>query len=536
MKYFIYARKSSEPDDKQVLSIESQIKELKELALKRQLNVVGVLTESKSAKAPGRPVFNQMLQMISEGKADGIVCWKLDRLARNPVDGGNISWMLQQSVLQSIQTFEKEYLPSDNVLMMSVELGMANQFVRDLSTNTKRGLKTKIEKGWFPGVAPVGYLNDKTRDPGDRTIIKDPERFDLIRKMWDLMLTGNYSPPQILEIANEEWGYRAFQRRKMGGTKMARSTIYKIFISPFYYGKFEQKGRLFEGSHEAMITEDEFWRVQELLGRKGKRRPKTHQFAFTGMIRCGECGAMVTAEDKSKQLKNGSIHYYTYYHCTKRKSDIKCHQPSVELALLEEKIDKLLATITIPQNFVDWAIKWLRNKHQDETSSRTQIYRNHQSNYNAIQKRIDSLLDMRIRGLISDEEYTGKKAELSEELSQAKEKLEDTEHRAKNWLEVAEEGFNFAHTAKDLFNGGNLEDKRVVLSTLGSNFVLMDKNLALEIKKPFLVIAEGMQKIKKMPEWFELKNNGSDKSKKQMNEHLRLAWLRASDSNREHPR
>ena len=191
--YFIYCRKSSEDEDRQVLSIESQINELTSLAKKLNLPVSDILTESKSAKAPGRKVFNEMTRRIYRKEARGIICWKLDRLARNPVDGGQISWMLQQGVIRHIQTPERGYHPEDNVLLMNVEFGMANQFILDLRKNVKRGLKTKVEKGWLPGVSPLGYLNNKSKIEGEKDIIKDAKRFLLLQKMWELMLTGNYS-------------------------------------------------------------------------------------------------------------------------------------------------------------------------------------------------------------------------------------------------------------------------------------------------------------------------------------------------------
>ena len=493
MNYFIYARKSSEPDDRQVLSIESQIKELKELAVKRGLKVVSVMTESKSAKAPGRLVFNDMIRRIIEGEADGILCWKLDRLARNPVDGGQINWMLQQSKIKSIQTFEKEFLPSDNVLLMSVELGMANQFLRDLSVNVKRGMKLKVSQGWRPQLAPLGYLNDKV----EHTIVKDPERFELVRKMWDLMLLGCYSPPQIIKRASDEWGLRSIQRRKIGGVKISTSGIYHLFTNPFYYGHFEYNGQLYKGQHEPMITEDEFWKVQALLGAKGRQRAKNREFAFTGLIRCGECGAMITAEEKTKHQKNGNIHYYTYYHCTKRKPGQTCSQVSIEITELEHQINEFLGSITIPDKFVKWAVKWLRHSHQSEVDQRTQIYKNLQSNYNGIQAQIDNLLDLRIRGLVSDDEYSEKKSGLLKEQATLKERLDDSEGRAKNWLELAEEGLKFAQEARYLFNNGNLEQKRQILVTVGSNLVLKNKILSVEPKNLY----KSIQKNYKSGNW-----------------------------------
>ena len=152
LNYFLYARKSTDVEDKQVLSIEAQLNELRSLAKRESLAIAAEFVEKQSAKKPGRPIFNDMLRRIIAGEAQGIVCWKIDRLARNPVDGGQISWLLQQSVIQHIQTHDRSFLPADNVLMMSVELGMANQYIRDLSANTKRGLREKARRGdfsWF---------------------------------------------------------------------------------------------------------------------------------------------------------------------------------------------------------------------------------------------------------------------------------------------------------------------------------------------------------------------------------------------------
>lgn len=152
-----------------------------------------------------------------------------------------------------------------------MESASANQYVIDLSKNVKRGLETKLTKGWLPNLAPAGYLNDQI----EKTIIKDTERFNLISKMWQLMITGSYTPPRILKIANEDWGYRTRKTKRLGGKPLSRSGIYKIFTNIFYAGILEHKNRQFEGKHEPMITLDEYDRVQVLMGRKGKPRPKS---------------------------------------------------------------------------------------------------------------------------------------------------------------------------------------------------------------------------------------------------------------------
>src|ERR1051325_4962637 len=188
--YFIYCRKSSEAEDRQVLSIESQTRELKEIAAKLNLPVAEVLTESKSAKDPGRPVFNQMMQRLYRGDAAGIICWKLDRLARNPVDGGSIMWAIKQHGIKVMTPAQSYARADDNIILMYIEFGMAQKYVDDLSKNVKRGLRTKIENGWYPGVAPSGYLNHTVELTGECILVEDTERFSLVRRMWDLMLTG----------------------------------------------------------------------------------------------------------------------------------------------------------------------------------------------------------------------------------------------------------------------------------------------------------------------------------------------------------
>lgn len=536
-QYFLYCRKSSEAEDRQVLSIESQMNELKNLAERLNLPVIDILTESHSAKAPGRPVFNDMIKKINQGKADGIICWKLDRLARNPIDGGQIIWMLQRGIIKHIQTYDRSYYPEDNVLVMNVEFGMANQFILDLSKNVKRGLKTKAEKGWFPSTAPLGYLNDKSKGKGRREIIKDPDRFSLVKKMWELMLTGRYSPPKILNTANNKWGFRTAH-----GKMLSRSGIYRIFTNPFYYGWFEYprgSGNWYKGSHEPMITAQEYDKVQLLLGRKGRPRPKKHNFAFTGLIRCGECGAMVTAEEKNQiicsvckhkfssnsklscpkcdtpiqKMKKPNILKYAYYHCTKRKNP-KCTQGSIEVKELEKQIDEYLLRIHISESFKNWAIKYLKEENEKEITSRETILISQRRAYDSCLKKLDNLFALKISplntngSLLSDEEYAKRKAELVKEKARLEEVLNDTGSRVERWLNTAEKTFDLACYARKWFAKGSPEEKGRILQTIGSNLTLKGKKLYIQLKKPLVLIERVVKRVPQARGGFEPKNEG----------------------------
>ncbi|MDD5146059.1 MAG: recombinase family protein [Candidatus Pacebacteria bacterium] len=491
IKYILYARKSSESEDRQVASIQSQIDVLKDIAKQEGLEIIDILSESKSAKAPERQVFNQMLQKINNNEAQGIICWKLDRLARNPVDGGNISWMLQRGILKHIKTFERSYYPTDNVLMMSVEFGMANQYILDLSLNTKRGLKAKAEKGIFPAPAPLGYINIHNR--GNKTIVPDPERFNLMRKMFDLMLTGSYAPPQIAKTANEEWGFKM-----PNGKEMSRSTAYNIFTKPFYYGDFEYpKGSnvWYKGIHKKLITAEEYDKIQIILGRKGKPRPRTHIFAFTGLIRCGECGALITAEEKTKIQKNGNIHEYTYYHCTK-KPNPNCSQKCIRKEDLEKQVLAVLDKIEIPQSFHQWALDELKKDSAKDSDNIKKITENKQKEYNDCLKKFDAIIEMRADGELTQDEFMAKKESLAKEKAKLYEILTDTDKRADEWIGKAEKVFSFARDAKTNFENGTLQQKREILSALGSNLLLKDKILTISIQKPFVLIEKMANEVK----------------------------------------
>ena len=531
MRYFIYCRKSSEREDRQVLSIESQIKELKRLAERLNLKVVDIFTESRSAKAPGRPVFNEMIKKIEQGRAGGILCWKLDRLARNPIDGGKIIWLLQRGVLKCIQTFDRSYYPEDNVLLMSVEFGMANQCILDLSKNIKRGLKAKVEMGWRPNLAPLGYLNDNTYGKGKNVIVKDPERFDLVKRMWKLMASGNYPVSRILELA-DDWGLRT---RK--GRSLSKSTVYRILTNPFYAGLFEYpkgSGNWYQGKHEPMITQEEYNRVQILLGRKGNPRPRKNNFPFRCLIKCGECGSTIIADPKNQiicskckfkfsfnnrdtcprcntrieEMKNPTILRYVYYRCSKRR-DPNCSQKSVEIKELERQIDGLLAQIQISEAFKNWALKYLKEEAEREKMDYDEILASQKRAYTNCLKKLDNLFQLKISplnvdgSLISDEEYAKKKAELVREKARLEEAMERLKKQENRWLEAIEKTFDFACHARYWFRNGTPEEKTQILRSIGSNLTLKDGKLEIELKKPFRwlsKVSNGFPEVKRVIE------------------------------------
>ena len=359
--YFLYARKSTDVEDKQVLSIDAQLSELRSLAKHEGLQIVAEFVEKQSAKKPGRPIFNDMLLRIIAGEAQGIVCWKIDRLARNPVDGGQISWLLQQSVIAHIQTHDRSFLPADNVLMMSVELGMANQYIRDLSANTKRGQREKARRGEYPGLAPLGYINN----PRTKRVEVDRRKAPAIRAAFELY-AENKSRFEDISAFLYQRGIRTKQIKKSGSSgdkPLKKDSIKKMLTSSFYYGHFEYAGEIYKGVHTPLVSKAVFDKVQDVLELRGRQRhkPKNEPQPLCGIMRCGECGGMITGEVITKHQKNGNIHRYVYYRCTKKRGI--CSQSYIREEALSAQLSDLLSQYVLPS---EWATELRRMAEVDE--------------------------------------------------------------------------------------------------------------------------------------------------------------------------
>ena len=162
MRYFLYARKSTDEPDRQILSIEGQLAELREYAKKENLLIVKEFIESKTAKEPGREIFNDMIASIEDGKAQGIIAWHPDRLARNSIDGGRIIYLVDTTKITALKfpTFWFDPTPQGK-FMLSIAFGQSKYYVDNLSENIRRGFRQKLRNGIWPCCAPLGYLNDK---------------------------------------------------------------------------------------------------------------------------------------------------------------------------------------------------------------------------------------------------------------------------------------------------------------------------------------------------------------------------------------
>lgn len=528
----MYPRKSSESEDRQVQSIDDQITGLKNVAKTLpDIEIKEIFQEAKSAKTPNnRPVFEDMMQRIEQGEADGILCWSINRLSRNPIDSGRISWMLQQGVLKCIQTIDRRYLPDDNVLLFNVESGMANQYIIDLRKVCRRGMEGKAERGWYPQCAPLGYINDRE----DNTIKPDPERFDAVRKMWDMLLSRKYSPQQIKNIANNEWGFRTPKHKKTGGKELSDSLTYKMFGSIFYTGMFEWSGKLYEGKHTPMITFAQFDQVQHMLGRKGNPRPQHHAFAYTGLIRCATCNSMITATKKKKLVRSiGAYRSYVYYHCTRKKAAGACSNPPITEEALSKQIEDTLEMYKLAPEFLQWGVDMLHDEQGRKSADIASISAIQQKSLETAENELDTLTRMRYRELIDDGGFIKERDILRDKIVRLKAELNSLRDNSGKWIELTERALIFAAHAHDQFQNGGMNAQKEICYSLGSNYVLNDKKLLFEASVWLIPIEKAYPELLAEYRRLELQKNLTAELWKANLDSIIQRWCPRLESNQE---
>ncbi len=489
----LYCRKSSEASDKQVASIDSQKTNLLELAKRDNLAVSKVFTESMSAKEPGRPEFEKMIKLVETKPGSVILVWKLDRLARNPVDEGKIKWLLQNKTISKIITPERIYYPEDNALIASVEFGMANQYIRDLSANVKRGNKTKLEKGELPGPAPLGYLDNPLTK--QKTI--DPIKSVFIKQAFELYSTGGYSLKQVNNLL-----YEKGLRTKGGKNKLSRANLHHLFQNPFYHGVIMREGRLYPGAHQPLISSQLFNEVRRVLSGKSRPRAQRHFFPLRGYVSCALCSCSYTATTKKSHV---------YYYCTNGKGICCQHKKYMRDKKVDELVAKVFNEIKFDEEAVEIAylaakektIKEAGSLHTQQDELAKKLKTTEQQLRNLIQViSTDPNLTNALKPQILSLEAEGKN--IQGQISNAKpqtldEALITLEQTKKAFLQASKASF-------DYLNGDDFK-KFELLKILLWNLKIENQNVqCYQLKQPFQIMSEAPKNMD-LNEWLPGKDS-----------------------------
>lgn len=347
IRYCLYARKSTEQEDKQALSIESQVNEMISLAEKEGLEIVEIKRESHSSKEVGqRPVYNELMAEIRQGKFNGILTWAPDRLSRNAGDLGSVVDLMDQKLLLEIQTYGQKFTNNPNEKFLLMILGSQAKLENDNKmVNVKRGLRARCEMGLWPSVPPTGYLSNPDRNKKCEVVI-DEQRAGVIKQMFEKVAYDGWSGRKIFK-----WLSNDLRFKTKHGKPLTLSNIYIILKSSFYYGEFEYpkgSGQWYKGKHEPILTKELYNLVQDKITSDHLVHAQDKEFAFTKMITCGLCGSGVTADEKFKKLKDGTTNRYVYYGCTKFK-DKDCPCGYIREEELTEQLAEILDTVSLDE-------------------------------------------------------------------------------------------------------------------------------------------------------------------------------------------
>jgi site-specific DNA recombinase len=477
VKYFLYSRKSSEEEDRQMLSIQAQLNEVRHYARKESFEISKEFTESKTAKKPGREVFNRMLQEIEEayslGQEIGIISWNPDRLARNSVDGGKIIYLIDQGIIKDLKfpTFHFDQSPHGK-FNLSIAFGQAKLFIDCLRINTQRGIREKLRLGQYPAKAPWGYYNH----PKTRTIEPHPENFEKVKSILELYANGNSSLTDIRDIMH----HHGFRDRN--GNKLKLDNARRLLSNHFYYGCFIFKGELHQGSHQPMISKTLWDKIQKILKSKSRTISKpSEDFIYRGLAKCAECGSSITTEEHTK--KSGLR--FKYYRCTKRKKNTDCDQPYVREEALIKQVEEQVSALALSDDWSDVMLQSFELMRESERQSSLNEARELGVQLKAVQNKLDKLLDLHLDGSIEAEEYKSKKSELLNQKLKIQEEISQINETGSNWFEPAKTFIKQSNQAyKDLKNSNHKALKNFI-EIISSNSTIHNRELKLKLSEPW---------------------------------------------------
>ena len=488
--YFLYVRKSSESEEKQVMSIEAQIVELEQDAKREGIKITERFIESKSAKTPGRIEFNKMITKIYESKEPvGIIAWHPDRLARNSVDGGQIVYLIDIQKIAALRfpTFWFEPTPQ-GLFMLQVAFGQSKYYSDNLSENVKRGIRQKIRRGEWIGKAPLGYINN----PKTRNIEPDPVRSRIVQKLFEDFSKGKESVTSICQRLFD------FGITNGKGELMPKSSVYWFLTNPIYTGVIKYKDEIFEGTFEPIISSEIFEAVQSKLKQNSRPRKSKnkHDFVFTDLLKCGECGCSITA-----QYGKGNGGTYGYYRCTKKR--IKCSQGYVRENIVLEQMKEQLLKISMPEEWSPVVFAQMTKWENEERKEMQITAQKIEFSLSETQMKLDTLVNGFLDRIIERPIYLQKKEELIKLKMSLELKQKALAKKGNFWLEPMREFLETCQSAGKVALSTDLNEIKSFIERVGTNRIIKDKNVVLEFHQPFSLLlkykrlSEGLLKKEK---------------------------------------
>ncbi len=477
----VYLRKSQERQDRQVLSIDGQLKKAKGLVSEFKLKPIYLPREEQTASRPGRPIFKDMMDLVDSGKARYIVCWKANRLARNPTDAGRIIQAMDDGKLLAVITDRGIYhnTARDKYGLWS-ELGDSKKFSDDLSKDVLDGYERKYERGEYPSEAFTGYVNVKY-DKYNRNIAPCPSNGPKVQEILYMAMTGRYSLDDLYKHAVDN-DLRTPRNNIVNKTVVQEMLKRKANTGVFWHG-----GEWRQGSYTPLITQDEYDQIQRAMGWTNAKRSaqvRKDNYAYK-VMQCGGCSFAVTAYTKPKELKSGNIADYHYYVCTRKSKTIKCGEPQVTESMLEKQVFAYLDKISLTPEEAEACKEFVKHFDKDDNSKTISSVAYWLERKKQADKAIDEFSDLLAQGVLDRERYDRLTSKHFKVLETANSKTKAYSTNGERQLELTNEFFTGTVNILDTFKKAEVSEKRQLLIELGSNWVLNNKTVRFTPRKPY---------------------------------------------------
>jgi site-specific DNA recombinase len=395
----IYIRVSTKEQQEEGFSLDAQLKFLMDYASKNNIEIIDTYLDVESAKSSGRKQFGHMVTFLKSqsllpsgsNRCQTVLVEKTDRLYRNVEDMVTIKDLGITAVLVKENTTMSSSSKSYEKFVHLVNVAVASRLCDNISEETKKGMMEKAGQGIWPSQAPIGFVN--VEGPlRKRIIVQDTLLAPLVKRMFELYATGNYS---TLELSKEAAKLGLVHRNS--GRKLSKAVMWDILNNPIYYGDFYWVGVLYNGTHEPIISKELYDKVQKALNKRSScpTGRQKHDFLFQGMLTCGHCGCAVVAE-----LHKGK---YIYYRCTHNKA--KCPDKYATEDKIDEQFTQSLDQIKIDDDVLAWVVSAMGVSSVESRKQREAqvIVANKQRQ--RLEDNLDKMYMDKLEGIICNEEY-----------------------------------------------------------------------------------------------------------------------------------
>jgi site-specific DNA recombinase len=434
--------------------------------------------ERETAAKRGRPIWNQMLKLLRNGKAAGVVIHKIDRSARNLKDWADLGELIDQGIEVHFANESLDLNSRGGRLSADIQAVVASDYIRNLREEAKKGIYGRLKQGFYPMRAPLGYLDNGAAKP--KTV--DPVRGPLIRQAFELYAGGRFT---ILPLVDEL--YR-IGLRNLAGTRVTRNGLSTILNNPFYMGliRIRATGQVYAGNHEPLISKRLFDDVQDVLAGRFNRRTKAHDFLFRRFITCKQCQYSLIGE-----LQKGHV----YYRCHTK----SCPMKGVREESVKNVVEHNLRQLQFTDAEKDYLGARIRGLKANWFQEREKQVGNLTLKLEQVSERLSRLTDAFLDGTVEKEIYEERKASILFEKRSIEDRLNDLKSNRASIPEEIQKFIELAGDAYSLYKTPISDKKRRLLKTVTSNCYADAETIDFTYAIPFNQIASRDKSIDGRP-------------------------------------